>query len=84
MSDGNRYNDNDTVGNAFSEPSTFDHPVVRQGANVPGMPFTNAPDCAYGGFGTGGETIEQDGSITTRHKGESEITSGGGVDGGAP
>lgn len=82
--DDNPYNNNDTVGDAFTVDSTFEHPVVRAGDRVPGMAFTAAPDCAYGGFGTGGETIEKDGDITTRYKGQTTTTSAGGVDGGAP
>jgi len=72
--DGNPYNENDTVGNAFSEPSTIEYPDMRQGENVPGMPFVAAPDCAYGGWGTGGETLERNGEVTTRHKGATSTT----------
>lgn len=79
--DDNPYNNNDTVGDAFSTPSTIEYPDMRHGADVPGMPFTAAPDCAYGGWGTGGETLEKDGEVTTRYKGHT-TTAAIGSDGG--
>jgi hypothetical protein len=68
----------------FSEPSTFDFPSMDQSDPNPGGSLDSVPNAAFGGYGTGGETLMPDGSATTRHKGSTMIVGDSGVDGGSP
>lgn len=77
------FGDNDDTIDEFDAQSNIPVPQIRQ--TDPRGGFTDVPDCAYGGVGTGAETLHPDGSVTTRYKGSHQTSGGSGViDGGTP
>ena len=69
---------------AFCVDSTIDFPSMNQSDPNPHGSLDSIPNAAFGGYGTGGETLMPDGSATTRWKAPNTTAAVGEVDGGAP
>lgn len=78
------YDGNNTT-DTFRFPSTIDFPDMTQADPNPHGSLDSIPNAAMGGFGSGGETFESDGSVTTRWKSDGgDIGSDSSTDGGTP
>ena len=68
----------------FRVESTIDFPSMNQSDPNPNGTLDSVPNAAFAGYGTGGETLERDGSATTRWKSPGAGTHGNVIDGGTP
>lgn len=70
--------------NDFCVDSTFEFPNMNQADPNPHGSLDSIPNAAFGGYGTGGETLMPDGSAETRYKTPGLTGGYRGIDGGTP